>query len=71
MPGFYSASHNIIMITPAHIQTRALYLSSYHGSHEGHVQRDNRGNYFTSTRLPTLWDKAQSDKKDLDLKEVT
>ena len=59
------------MITPAHIQTRALYLSSYHGSHEGHVQRDNRGNYFTSTRLPTLWDKAQSDKKDLDLKEVT
>ena len=29
------------------------------------------GDYFTSTRLRLLWDKAQSDYKDHDQKEMT
>ena len=55
MPGFYPASHSIILITPAHTQPGTMYIStcSYHGSHEGNVNWDNSGDYLASTRLRT------------------
>ena len=50
MPCFYP-SHSIILITQPH--ALIAYFYSKHGSHEGIVQRDNRGDYFTRTGLQT------------------
>ena len=64
MPGFYPAPHSIISFTPVlhvHNHMRCVYFSN-HGSHEGIVQRDNRGDYF-KYKTTDLWDKAQSDYK--------